>query len=140
MLELNKLYLMDCMIGMKTFPDKYFDLAIVDPPYGIGNWTMESRKARPYNKKWDVKWNDTTPTSNYFNELRRICKNQIIWGVNYYREHVPSGGAVIWNKGNKSGIGSACEIASNSLITRVDYYFEQFTGFINNEKTTKIHP
>jgi len=67
MLELNTLYNMDCMDGMKEFPDKYFDLAIVDPPYGIGI------------DKWDI-----PPNERYFKELFRISNNQIIWGGNYF--------------------------------------------------------
>ncbi len=72
-------YNMDCMEGMKQFPDKYFDLAIVDPPYGIGvnQMKMGGRKTvEPSNKKWD----DAVPTDEYFNELFRVSKNQIIWG------------------------------------------------------------
>ena len=82
MLELNKLYNMDCMEGMKQFPDKYFELAIVDPPYGIfGNKAKSSNRIDKNGKinKWDVK-----PTQEYFDELFRVSKNQIIWGANNF--------------------------------------------------------
>jgi len=124
---------------MATCEDNAFDLAIVDPPYGIGNWTMESRKERPYNKKWDVNWNEKTPNEIYFKELFRISKDQIIWGCNYYREFIPSGGCIIWDKGNRSNIGSGGEIASCSKIKMVAYYFYQHTGYITKEKN-RIHP
>lgn len=84
MLELNKLYNMDCMEGMKQFPDKYFELAIVDPPYGIarfGNRVELSNRICKEAKinKWDIK-----PTQEYFDELFRVSKNQIIWGANNF--------------------------------------------------------
>ena len=75
---------MDCMVGMKQFPDKYFDLAIVDPPYGIarfGNRVELSNRICKEAKinKWDIK-----PTQEYFDELFRVSKNQIIWGANNF--------------------------------------------------------
>ena len=75
---------MDCMVGMKQFPDKYFDLAIVDPPYGIarfGNRVELSNRICKEEKinKWDIK-----PTQEYFDELFRVSKNQIIWGANNF--------------------------------------------------------
>ena len=85
MLELDGFYNMDCMDGMKQFPDKYFELAIVDPPYGIGiNNNIGRRKGdRPSNYK-KVKWDESPPTADYFKKLFRISKNQIIWGANYF--------------------------------------------------------
>lgn len=74
-------YNMDCMDGMKEFPDKYFDLAIVDPPYGIDiNKSGRLKKYNDTRKKWD----DNIPEQDYFDELFRISKNQIIWGGNYF--------------------------------------------------------
>lgn len=101
MLALNRLYNMDCMEGMAQFPDNYFDLAIVDPPYG-GGWENQKRSrfggsfgkykikatrtgggyAQKYGKAirhWDI-----APTKSYFDELFRVSKNQIIWGGNYF--------------------------------------------------------
>ena len=71
-------YNMDCMEGMKEFPDKYFDLAVVDPPYGIdaGQMTMGSGKHKFTKKGWD----NQIPTKEYFDELFRVSKNQVIWG------------------------------------------------------------
>ena len=73
----------DCMALMARYPDKHFDLAIVDPPYGIGvnSMNMGSRKTvRPDKKNWD----DEIPTPEYFAELRRVSKKQIVWGGNYF--------------------------------------------------------
>lgn len=71
---------MDCMEGMKSIPDKYFELAIVDPPYGIDiNMNMGRRKGKP--KKHKAKeWDKSTPNNEYFKELFRVSCNQIIWG------------------------------------------------------------
>jgi site-specific DNA-methyltransferase (adenine-specific) len=71
----------DCMNVMKGYPDNHFDIAIVDPPYGIGasEMTMGSGKNKKYNK--GKKWDNITPNQDYFDELFRVSKNQIIWGV-----------------------------------------------------------
>lgn len=109
MLELNRLYNMDCMDGMKEFPDGYFELAIVDPPYGCGTFSMTYTKTgaiktygnnaaqrRDYRKKkdWDIK-----PDEGYFHELFRVSKKQIIWGGNYFSDVLPpSKSFVVWDK------------------------------------------
>jgi site-specific DNA-methyltransferase (adenine-specific) len=79
---ISETYLMDCMLGMMEYPDKYFDLAVVDPPYGID---IEQRVFKD-GKKWDLE----TPTLEYFTELFRVSKNQIIWGGNYFINHLYS--------------------------------------------------
>ena len=75
---------MDCMEGMKQYSDKYFDLAIVDPPYGLGDRLTEGgHKKNPmekYRKDYESKRWDIAPNSVYFEELQRVSKNQIIWG------------------------------------------------------------
>lgn len=90
---MNVAYNVDCMEYMRTLPDKAFDLAVVDPPYGIGiseNPVRQAHKA----KKWDNK----TPNSDYFKELFRVSKNQIIWGGNYF-ELPQHKNFLIWDKG-----------------------------------------
>ena len=126
MLELNKLYLMDCMDGMKTFPDKYFDLAIVDPPYGIGRsgqtetFTKNHKHKRKYfiDKKWDIK----SPTSEYWKELFRISENMIVWGANYFTKFLPpSMGWVFWDKGQDLSMsdGELAYTSFNVALRRV---------------------
>jgi len=90
----------DCMEVMKDYPDNYFDLAIVDPPYGIGRDGGESGKNwKQYEKK---QWDAMPPNECYFIELKRVSANQIIWGANYYPQHLtPSMGWVYWDKGQK---------------------------------------
>ena len=81
MIKLNSFLNMDCMDGMKEFPDKYFELAIVDPPYGINiNMNMGLRKGQK-KKREQKKWDNAIPTAEYFEELFRVSQNQIIWGV-----------------------------------------------------------
>ena len=72
----------DNMELMSRYEDNHFDLAIVDPPYGIGNFNMENHVNKKI-KKWEYDWNNEIPNKNYFNELKRVSKEQIIWGANY---------------------------------------------------------
>lgn len=131
----------DCMEAMKEMEDKAFELAIVDPPYGVGDFKQSvGYDRRPYNKNWQIEWNDKTPTKDYFTELYRISTQRIIWGFNYYSPFIKDVGVLVWDKGNNSGIGSSCELASLSMRTRVDRFFYQWTGFCNSSKESKIHP
>lgn len=92
-------YNMDCMEGMKQFPDKYFELAIVDPPYGIGYSTIARKNAGKFSKGAATRktkyyapdWDNSAPDDDYFEELFRVSKKQIIWGGttsnNYRRQN-----------------------------------------------------
>ncbi len=90
------------MVGMKKYPDKWFDLAVVDPPYGIGvNVSMGRRKGDKKSKYHKFIGNDNCiPSAEYFIELNRVSKNQIIWGGNYMTEFLkPSSCWILWDKG-----------------------------------------
>jgi len=89
---------MDCMTGMKEFPDNYFELAIVDPPYGINrSEKLGGKYWKQYKKK---KWDNKIPSKKYFKELFRVSEHQIIWGANYFTKYLPkSMGWVFWDKG-----------------------------------------
>ena len=101
-----KLYNLDCMEAMKEAPDNYWDLAIVDPPYGIGeagqrNKSGASFKGRPVTATTKYKaFNDSKiPSREYFEDLYRVSKNQIIWGGNYFTKYLPSSmGWIVWDK------------------------------------------
>lgn len=102
--ELLDLQNVDCMELMSRYPDGHFDLAIVDPPYGIGR----DGSARTTSKHGGRKahafkgWDKSAPNSDYFFELYRVSKNQIIWGANYYPGHLPkSMGWIFWDKGQR---------------------------------------
>jgi len=128
----------DCMEYMAGVPDKYFDLAIVDPPYGIGNWVQVTgdlrRDAKP------VEWNNEEhrPNKEYFEMLTRISKERIIWGANYYNCFDGNMGAIIWDKDNPNPKFSACEIASYSKHKRVAKVTIPYYGFVGEEKC--FHP
>ena len=138
--EMNKFYNVDCMEYMKEIPDKYFELAIVDPPYGIGNFIPQnkSKVGKQIGKK--VTWNDETPNDEYFTELVRVSEKQIIWGANYYNCFSDLGGAVIWNKGDANPVFSQCEIASLSFQKKVDYVNINWqSGFYRSRIEDIIH-
>jgi site-specific DNA-methyltransferase (adenine-specific) len=122
----------DCMEYMKTLPDKAFDLAIVDPPYGIGIAANPVRQAHD-RKEWDA----AIPQGNYFLELMRVSKNQIIWGGNYFLDYLSaSQGFVIWNKLQPEDFSLAMvEMAWSSIQSPA----KMFTRSVLQEKG-KIHP
>ena len=165
MLELNKLHLMDCIEGMKEFPDKYFELAVVDPPYGggampvsvddskditkllggAGNWETKARsRFRGIFDKYDIKatrtgggyadkygskiehW-DVAPPPEYFEELARVSKNQIIWGGNYF-DLPPTRCFVIWRK---------LSISESFSMAMCEY---AWTSFNDNAKWFEMPP
>ena len=133
MLELNRLYLMDCMEGMKHFPDKYFELAIVDPPYGID--INSSGRLGHYGGK-GKKWDSQTPDDDYFKELFRVSKNQIIWGGNYFNLP-PTRCFLIWDKKQPENVSFAsCEYAWTSF----DASAKTFYMSPMNVPEERIHP
>ncbi len=93
---LSEVFNMDCIEGMSQYPDKYFDLAVVDPPYGIDRNFMNMGNS-VFNKD-EKKWDKEIPEKEYFIELSRVSKNQIIWGGNYF-DLPPSQYFAIWDKG-----------------------------------------
>jgi len=120
----------DCMEYMKKMPDKYFDLAIVDPPYGIG---ISSNPVRQAHKK--KQWDSNIPDSIYFKELKRVSKNQIIWGGNYYNLP-PTQNYIVWNKLQPMDFSLAmCELAWCSIQKPI----KMFTYSVLTERN-KIHP
>ena len=137
--ELNKIYNEDCLEAMKQIPDKYFELAIVDPPYGIGDFIQGIGKNKKV-KNWEVSWNAETPNREYFLELERISTNQIIWGANYYNCFGKKGGAIVWNKLVTHPDMSKCEIASVSHYKKVEIVTIEWNGFLKTEKEKTIHP
>lgn len=109
----------DCMEVMAQYPDKYFDLAVVDPPYGIGvNHNMGRRKGDKPSKYKPAVWDSESPKKEYFNELIRVSKNQIIWGANHFISEMPYNSAcwVMWDKGFSEDLSFAqYELAWTSL-------------------------
>jgi site-specific DNA-methyltransferase (adenine-specific) len=127
------LYHGDCMELMASLDDKSFDLAIVDPPYGIGNFVMTDSPSR-----WNEKWNEKIPNHQYFEELKRVSKNQIVWGANYYNCFSSNGGAIVWYKSVRHPNMSKCEIASTTFHKKVEYVDIVWQNI--NRPTSPIHP
>ena len=102
MSTISETYNMDCMEYMRQFPDKHFELAVVDPPYGLGKRTTDGGSKKNSQTKFmdDIRrtnWDDAIPTYEYFKELFRVSKNQIIWGGNYFG--LPASRTfIIWDK------------------------------------------
>jgi site-specific DNA-methyltransferase (adenine-specific) len=133
----------DNMQLMSRYPDNYFDLAIVDPPYGIdlANMNMGIGKtpkaSKAKNRKWKSKdWDNATPTEEYFNELFRVSKNQIIWGGNYFNLP-PCKKFIVWDKEIPNGLSfSDCEMAWTSFSGANKIF--RYSAYKN--KSEKFHP
>jgi site-specific DNA-methyltransferase (adenine-specific) len=123
----------DCMEIMKQYPDKYFDLAIVDPPYGINIETSGT-----YFKQFKTKgWDNSIPSSEYFEELKRVSKNQIIWGGNYFLEYLGSSKCfLIWDK----MIGEGMSFADGEMAWTSFQKPTRIKKLLSRSENGKIHP
>lgn len=135
---------MDCMDGVKQFPDKYFELAIVDPPYGIGanKMTLGNGKRKIYRGAED--WDNKPPEQEYFSELLRVSKNQIIWGANHFISKIPYDSScwIFWDKGTGENDFADGELAWTSFNTTVRKFFKSWVGANAKERNEpdRIHP
>lgn len=146
----NVVHLGDCMDGMAGKPDNYYDLAVVDPPYGIGvdkknNIAIkQSKKSATESRHYGTQaWDNKIPDIEYFLELFRVSKNQIIWGVNYYPYPVFGPGRIYWNKCVTMPTYSDGELAYCSLIDSVKSITYRWHGMLQGNmknKETRIHP
>ena len=145
----TKAYNIDCMEYMATLPDKAFDLAIVDPPYGIGengskNHTR-SKLARAKNYKPFSGMDTSAPDKEYFDELIRVSENQIIWGGNHFISRIPYDSScwIVWNKDNGNSDFADCELAWTSFKTAVRMFTWKWQGMLQENmknKEVRIHP
>lgn len=139
----------DCMLAMAKFPDKFFDLAIVDPPYGINAANRTSYGSeRGFNKSGTKtysidrykkgNWDSSPPDQNYFDELFRVSKNQIIWGANYFIDKIkkPSPSWVVWDK-VKSGNYADCELAWTSFENSAKIFKYMWNGMLQQEPSKR---
>jgi site-specific DNA-methyltransferase (adenine-specific) len=133
---------------MARYPDNYFDLSIVDPPYGIGEDGAKNHsrgkaaKAKKYTPK---SWDTFSPLHGYFKELKRVSKNQIIFGANHFIEKIPNANSscwIVWNKLN-TGDFADCELAYTSFNSAVRKFDFMWNGMLQGDmknKETRIHP
>ena len=129
----------DCMDYMKTLEDKAFDLAIVDPPYGIG-WATETKGKWVASRLPKKDWDKLAPENNYFKELRRVSDNQIVFGGNYFKELWPTRGFIVWDKG--AGFKGRSYAESELAWTSFDKNSKIITHdpLANKDYVGKIHP
>ena len=140
-----RFYNCDCMELMSS--GKVWDLAVVDPPYGIGmdktHFKTKSSNSKPtdYNAK---DWDRAIPNKEYFAELMRVSKNQIIWGGNYFVENLTNSSCwVVWDKDNGDSIHADCELAWTSFKTgvrKIKWLWHGMRQQNMKNKETRIHP
>jgi len=140
---------MDNLEYMRTCKDNEFDLAIVDPPYGIGEDGLKnhSRGTLAKSTKYTPKnWDKEPPTEEYFRELKRVSKNQIIFGANHFIERIPNANSscwIVWDKENGKSDFADCELAYSSFKTAVRKYNFRWAGMLQGDmknKEKRIHP
>jgi len=151
----SEVHNIDCLEFMKTLPDKFFDLAIVDPPYGIGEDGSKNKsrglgigsiKKKALGRSKDYKpysgGDKTPPPPEYFTELYRVSKNQIIWGANHFLAKT-SPCWIVWDKENGSNDFADCELAFTSFNTAVRKFTFKWHGMIQGDmknKEVRLHP
>jgi site-specific DNA-methyltransferase (adenine-specific) len=145
----SEVYLEDCVKALKRYADNHFDLAIVDPPYGIGeslkkreNTTSDKWKA-PTKKIHNPKdWDKSAPDKSYFDELIRVSKNQIVWGANHFISRLPYDSScwLVWDKKNGESDFADCELAWTSFDKAVRKFEWLWNGFQKQRPEVRIHP
>lgn len=146
----------DCMDYMRVVPDKFFDLAIVDPPYGIGinkgghslagNGNFKGGNFKVAARKYDGgEWDDQPASQEYFQYLFRISKNQIVWGANHFISRMPfnASGWIVWDKDNGESFQADCELAWTSFDKAVRKFKWRWWGLLQQnmaDKEDRIHP
>lgn len=137
----------DCMDYLPQIPDGYFDIAVVDPPYGLkehggknrSTYAKQKNGSRIYVRDGAYEnrgWDNETPDRSYFDELKRVSRNQIIFGVNYFN-YPFSGGRIVWDKCNDGSDQSNAEIAYNSLNNRVDIFRYMWRGMMQGKSISE---
>lgn len=144
----SEVYNIDCMEFMKTLPDKCFDLVIADPPYGIKEDGLKNHsrsklaKAQEYTPK---DWDKQAMPKEFFDELIRVSKNQIIWGANHFISQIPYDSPcwIVWDKDNGNNDFADCELAWTSFKTAVRRFKYRWAGMLQENmknKERRIHP
>jgi site-specific DNA-methyltransferase (adenine-specific) len=138
----------DNMLMMARYPDDYFDLAIVDPPYGVDINNQSQGKGGGVAKKIEYTkkdWDKVSPNEIYFKELMRVSKNQIIWGANHFINKIPFASPcwIVWDKINGTTDFADCELAYTSFKTAVRKISWKWAGMLQQDmknKEIRIHP
>ena len=132
----------DSLQALKGYADNHFDVAIVDPPYKNEFVIVASDNASKVKRNGNLKTlNNNVPTKEYFDELKRVSKNQIIWGVNYYEIYLGAG-RIVWDKDN-TGVYSDCELAYHSFSDVTRKFKWRWNGMLQQDmknKEIRVHP
>ena len=134
----------DCEEYLKTIPNGTYDIGIIDPPYGIGVNKMTLGNGRNKIYRGNDDWDNKAPSEEYFAELRRVTKNQVVWGANHFIERMPINSScwIVWDKGTGDNDFADAELAWTSFKSPVRKYFKSWVGANAKEKTdiNRIHP
>lgn len=148
-MPVSNVFNMDCMAGMKDFPDGFFELAVVDVPYGIGEDGRNNHTRGYITKAKDYRgysrYDYESPSPEYWNELKRVSKNQIIWGANHFISKIPFDSScwIVWDKINGQTDFADCELAYTSFDTAVRVFRFRWQGMLQGNmkrKQDRIHP
>jgi site-specific DNA-methyltransferase (adenine-specific) len=137
----NKVYLEDCTEALKRFSDGYFDIAVVDPPYGIGANKMQLGNGKKKIYRGEADWDNAIPTAEYWEQLFRVSKNQIVWGGNYMTEYLkPTSAWLFWDKGTGENDFADGELAWTSYIGALRKITKSWVGANAKDGLERIHP
>jgi site-specific DNA-methyltransferase (adenine-specific) len=159
MIERNNLYCGDCLDFMREMPDKSIDLILTDPPYGIGEGSSKNKHRIPITKfgkapgltggrippptdYGEIEWDSKPPGEEYFTEIMRVSKNQIIFGGNYF-PLPPSPCWIVWDKDNGASDFADCELAWTSFKSAVRKFKWRWSGLLQEDmvhKEKRVHP
>ena len=148
------IYNKDCMEAMASMKDNEFDLAIVDPPYGIKASKTNGGVTNPFGGNGkpiaakiykEKQWDNEAPPQQYFDELQRVSKKQIIWGANHFISRIPIDSScwIVWNKQNGDNYFADCELAWSSFKSAVRMISFKWHGMLQGDmknKEHRIHP
>ena len=137
----NKVYLEDCTEALKRFSDGHFDIAVVDPPYGIGANKMQLGNGKRRIYRGEADWDNAIPTAEYWQQLFRVSKNQIVWGGNYMTEYLkPTSAWLFWDKGTGENDFADGELAWTSYNGALRKITKSWVGANAKDGLERIHP
>ena len=149
----SKFIYADCMNHLPEFKDNHFDLALIDPPYGLGvaekfgkqSGEQYGRAAAPKSTYTIKQWDKKPPDNHYFRNLLRVSKNQIVWGANHFISQLPHDSPcwIVWDKDNGDNHFADCELAwtsFNSAVRKFDYTWNGMIQGDMKNKEIRIHP
>ena len=137
----SEVYLEDCVTALKRYSDNHFDIAVVDPPYGIGANKMQLGNGKKKIYRGEADWDNAIPTAEYWAQLFRVSKNQIVWGGNYMTEYLkPTSAWLFWDKGTGENDFADGELAWTSYNGALRKITKSWVGANAKDGLERIHP